>query len=49
MGEQAGSGMTLLGVALIGNESSLFVKMVGSEADIAAERQSFIEFLDSLR
>jgi len=49
MGEQAGSGMTLLGVALIGSESSLFVKMVGSEADVAAERQSFIDFLDSLR
>jgi hypothetical protein len=48
MGDQAGPGMTLLGVALIGDESSLFVKMVGAEADVAAERQSFIDFLSSL-
>lgn len=48
MGSQAGPGKTLLGVALIGGESSLFVKMVGDEDDVAAERQRFIEFLGSL-
>jgi hypothetical protein len=48
MGDMAGPGKTLLGVALIGNESSLFVKMVGPEADVAAERERFIEFLGSV-
>lgn len=48
MGGQTGPGMTLLGVALIGSDSSLFVKMVGSEADVAAEKEKFIQFLASL-
>ena len=48
MSSQSGPGMTLLGVALIGTESSLFVKMVGPEADVAAERGRFLELLASL-
>jgi len=49
MGGPAGADHTLLGVALIGAESSLFVKMVGPKDDIAAHKQKFIDFLASLK
>ena len=49
MGDQAGEDMTVFGVALIRSDASLFVKMVGPRADMAAERQHFLDFLASLR
>ena len=48
MGSPGGAGKTVLGIALIGVESSLFVKMVGDGADMAAEKQRFLDFVGSL-
>ena len=48
MGGQSGEGKMLLGIALIRSDSSLFVKMVGDEEDVATERQNFIDFLESI-
>lgn len=46
--EGGGATMTVLGVPLIRAEGSVFVKFVGPEAEIAAERERFLAFITSL-
>ena len=48
MGGNDGSDSTVLGVALVRPTGSAFVKMVGPAAEIAAEKQHFIELVESL-
>ncbi len=47
-GEASGSDYHVFGVALIRPTSSVFVKMVGPEAEVANLRPAFIEFVASL-
>ncbi|MFT4538071.1 MAG: hypothetical protein ACI835_000503 [Planctomycetota bacterium] len=49
MGSLSGPGKKVLGIALIDMESSLFIKMVGDEADVDSERAKFMDFLTSLQ
>ncbi len=48
MGEEGGANYRVFGVALIRDSVSVFVKMVGPEAEMAAQRGAFLEFVQSL-
>ncbi|MFT7668498.1 MAG: hypothetical protein ACI8X5_001191 [Planctomycetota bacterium] len=48
MGGPQGGEMTLLGVPLIRDGMSVFIKMVGPNQEVAAERAHFIQFVQSL-
>jgi len=48
MGAEPGAGRTLLATLLIRSEGSVFVKMVGPEAEVAAHRAGFLDFVRSL-
>lgn len=48
MGGPSGGAMTVLGVPLIRPAGSVFVKMVGPEEEIAAAREGFLRFVESL-
>ena len=47
MGEQEQPGYLLLGVAASFDGQSVFVKMVGPEADVRAQRDAFVRFCES--
>ena len=49
MGEDSIKEATLLGVLLIGDEKSLFIKMIGPKAQVQAEREAFTAFAKSFR
>ena len=48
MGEEGGANYRVFGVALIRDSVSVFVKMVGPEAEMAAQRGAFLDFVESL-
>ncbi|MCP4091934.1 MAG: hypothetical protein GY747_00660 [Planctomycetes bacterium] len=48
MGGNDGADSTVLGVALVRPSGSAFVKMVGPSTEVAAEKQRFIELVESL-
>jgi len=48
MGGPKGESKRVLGVALIRPTGSLFIKMVGPDEEVAAEREHFIAFVQSL-
>ena len=48
MGAESGAGRTLLATLRIRSEGSVFVKMVGPEAEVAAHRSGFLAFVRSL-
>lgn len=48
MGGANGEDQTLLGVCLIGEEQSSFIKMVGPRSEVAEQKANFIAFLASL-
>lgn len=48
MGGPEGESMILLGVPIIRSTTSIFIKMVGPEEEVAAEREHFLKFVASL-
>ncbi len=48
MGAQPKPGQALLGVACLLDGQAVFVKMTGPESDVAAQKDNFIAFCESL-
>lgn len=48
MGSGGGANYRVFGVALIRDDVSVFVKMVGPEEELAEQREAFLEFVSSL-
>ena len=48
MGEGGGANYRVYGVPLIRESMSVFVKMIGPEEEMAAQREAFLQFVASL-